>query len=108
MMDAWYSWLQNIAAERIDQIERHMLAHPDEFQNFVDASRKLDEGMMNGTLTSEELGARDELWMTYVGALGIELYLAGVRDGGRVYYAFTTGELPSIQKQEEHHEQTDT
>lgn len=108
MMGEWYNWLQNIAAERIDQVERHMLARPDEFQNFVDASRKLDEGMMNGTLTSEELSARDELWMTYVGALGIELYLAGVRDGGRVYHAFTTGELPSIQKQEEHHEQTDT
>lgn len=108
MMGEWYNWLQNIAAERIDQVERHMLARPDEFQNFVDASRKLDEGMMNGTLTSEGLSARDELWMTYVGALGIELYLAGVRDGGRVYHAFTTGELPSIQKQEEHHEQTDT
>lgn len=107
MMGEWYNWLQNIAAERIDQVERHMLARPDEFQNFVDASRKLDEGMMNGTLTSEELSARDELWMTYIGALGIELYLAGVRDGGRVYHAFTTGELPSIQKQEEHHEQTD-
>ena len=38
----------------------------------------------------------------------MEMYLAGARDGGRVYHAFVTGELPEIQKSEEvQHEQTD-
>ena len=46
--------------------------------------------------------------MSYSAALAIEMYLAGARDGGRVYHAIITGELPSIQKQEEQHEQNDT
>ena len=30
----------------------------------------------------------------YEGAPALEMYLAGTRDGGRVYHAFITGELP--------------
>ena len=46
--------------------------------------------------------------MTYSAVLALEMYLAGTRDGGRVYHAFVTGELPAIQKRkEEQYEQTD-
>ena len=58
-----------------------------------------------------ELTARDDLWMGYTAALALEMYLAGARDGGRVYHAFITGELPggAIQerKGEDHHARTD-
>jgi len=54
------------------------------------------------------LTERDDLWTAYSSALALEMYLAGARDGGRVYHAFVTGELPEIQKPEEvQHEQTD-
>lgn len=47
----------------------------------------------------------------YAAALALEMYLAGARDGGRVYHAFITGELPggAIQerKGEDHHARTD-
>lgn len=37
------------------------------------------------------------------------MYLAGTKDGGRLYDAFITGELPAIQKRvEEKHEQNNT
>ena len=49
--------------------------------------------------------------MDYTAALALEMYLAGARDGGRVYHAFITGELPgrAIQerKGEDHHARTD-
>ena len=54
------------------------------------------------------LNERDNLWIAYSAAQALEFYLAGARDGGRVYHAIITGELPSIQKQDEQHEQTDT
>ena len=47
--------------------------------------------------------------MSYSAALALEIYLAGARDGGRIYHAFVTDKLPSIQKHEEdNHEQTDS
>ena len=38
--------------------------------------------------------------MDYTAALALEMYLAGARDGGRVYHAFITGELPGKPIQE--------
>ena len=38
--------------------------------------------------------------MGYTAALALEMYLAGARDGGRVYHAFVTGELPGREIQE--------
>lgn len=104
-MSDWYQWIQNIAAERIDAVERHMLARPDEFPDFCEASRELD-AVMTATedLTDQAAKQREEAWVKYIGALAIEMYLAGARDGGRVYHAFTTGELPTIQKQEDEHD----
>ena len=58
-----------------------------------------------------QLTARDDLWTGYAAALALEMYLAGARDGGRVYHAFVTGELPggAIQerKGEDQHARTD-
>ena len=51
--------------------------------------------------TDDVLNERDNLWITYSAAQALELYLAGARDGGRIYHALTTSELPTIQKQKE-------
>ena len=44
--------------------------------------------------------------MGYTAALALEMYLAGARDGGRVYHAFVTGELPGREIQERKGEDT--
>ena len=42
------------------------------------------------------------VWLDWIyeGAPALEMYLAGARDGGRVYHAFVTGELPGRENQE--------
>ena len=106
-MDDWKAWIREIAYDRIDQIERQLNASPDGFPEFIAAAGKLDEAMEKTDAHPDaKLTERDDLWMTYSTALALEMYLAGTQDGGRVYHAFSTGELPAIQKhKEEKHEQ---
>ena len=108
-MDDWKAWIREIAYDRIDQIERQLNASPETFPEFADAAGKLDTAMEETDAHPDaKLAERDDLWMTYSAALALEMYLAGMQDGGRVYHAFITGELPAIQKHEEgQHEQTD-
>ena len=108
-MNDWKAWIREIAYDRIDQIERHLNASPDVFPEFAAAASKIDAAMdETDEHPDAKLTERDDLWMTYSAALALEMYLAGTRDGGRVYHAFITGELPMIQKhEEEQHEQTD-
>ena len=105
-MSDWFNWIQNIALERIDAIERHLNTSPDLFPRFAEAAQRIDAAMeKTATQPNEELSARDDIWTAYSAALALEMYLAGARDGGRIYHAFVTAELPSIQKHEEvHHE----
>ena len=109
-MNSWMEWIREIAYDRIDQIERHLNASPEAFPDFAAATVKLDAAMDETDAHPDvKLTERDELWMTYSAALALEMYLAGTRDGGRVYHAFITGELPAIQKrEEERHESNNT
>ena len=106
-MESWMEWIREIAYDRIDQIERQLNASPEAFPEFAAAAGKLDAAMdETDKYPDAKLTERDDLWMTYSAALALEMYLAGTRDGGRVYHAFITGELPAIQKREEvQHEQ---
>ena len=106
-MDDWKAWIREIAYERIDQIERQLNAYSDAFPEFAAAAEKIDAAMDETDKHPDaKLTERDDLWMTYSAALAMEMYLAGTKDGGRVYHAFITGELPAIQKRkEEKHEQ---
>ena len=108
-MDDWKAWLREIAYERIDQIECQLNACPEAFPEFADAAGKLDAAMEETDVHPDaRLTERDDLWMTYTAVLALEMYLAGTLDGGRVYHAFITGELPVIQKRkEEQDEQAD-
>jgi len=101
-MNEWYGLIQNLAAERVDQIERYMSEHPLEYPYFTEAAQKIDAAMEETELhPNPEMTERDNLWMSYSAALAIETYLAGARDGGRVYHAFTIGELPTIRQHKE-------
>ena len=101
-MDDLKAWIREIAYERIDQIERQLNASPEAFPEFAAAAQKIDAAMEETDAHPDaKLTERDDLWMTYSVALALEMYLAGTRDGGRVYHAFITGELPAIQKREE-------
>ena len=101
-MNEWYNLIQSLAVGRIDQIEQHLSRHPLEHPQFTEAAQKIDAAMEEtDSHPNPELTERDNLWMSYSAELAIEMYLAGARDGGRVYHAFVSGELPSIQKHEE-------
>lgn len=106
-MNDWHKWIREIAYDRIDQIERQLNASPEAFPEFAAAAGKLDAAMdETDKHPDEKLTERDDLWISYSAVLALEMYLAGARDGGRVYHAFITGELPAIQKREEgQHEQ---
>lgn len=109
-MNDWKAWIREIAYDRVDQIERHLNASPEIFPEFADAAGKLDAAMDETDAHPDaKLTERDDLWMTYSAALALGIYLAGTQDGGRVYHAFITGELPAIQKREEgQHERNNT
>jgi len=109
-MDDLKAWIREIAYERIDQIERQLNASPEAFPEFAAAAQKIDAAMDETDAHPDaKLTERNDLWMTYSAALAREMYLAGTRDGGRVYHAFITGELPAIQKhKEDENEKTNT
>ena len=109
-MDDWKAWIREIAYDRVDQIERQLNAYPDAFPEFAAAAEKIDAAMDETDAHPDaKLTERDDLWMTYTAALALEMYLAGTRDGGRIYHAFVTGELPAIQKhKEDENEKTNT
>ena len=101
-MTDWYKWIREIAYDRIDQIERQLNASPDAFPEFTAAASKIDAATDETDKHPDaKLTERDNLWISYSAVLALEMYLAGVRDGGRVYHAFITGELPKIQKHKE-------
>ena len=78
------------------------------YDDLSEVRRALDETEEH---PNAALTGRDEIWMGYTAALALEMYLAGARDGGRVYHAFVTGELPGgairERKGEDHHARTD-
>ena len=111
-MSAWMDWIREAALSRIDTVERDLRAHPERSPSLGRALRELHAALDETEAhPNEELTARDDLWMDYTAALALEMYLAGARDGGRVYHAFVTGELPggAIQerKGEDQHARTD-
>ena len=91
-------------------LEKHteyLKGYPDTLP-YID-SRKWSDGVRNYPLIDCAKAERDDLWISYSAALALEMYLAGTRDGGRIYHAFVTGELPTIQKHKEPpNEDTDT
>ena len=91
-MSAWMDWIRDVALNRIDTVERDLRAHPERSPLFDNAVRELHAALDETEAhPNAELTARDDLWTGYAAALALEMYLAGARDGGRVYHAFITG-----------------
>ena len=95
-MNAWLDWIYEIALSRVDTIERELYAHPERSPKVSEAVRELHAAEHPNAAQT----GRDEIWMGYTAALALEMYLAGARDGGRVYHAFVTGELPGREIQQ--------
>ena len=91
--DRLKQYIVDVAGWRMDDVERVLKQHPDEHPEYMRAVERLDLTAANVDASSE-LGAMLDAWMSYAAALALEMYLAGARDGGRVYHAFITGELP--------------
>lgn len=104
-MSKWTSWIQEVAAERVDSIERGLRQNLEAHPNYAKCARRLDDVEEARSKARGELA--DELadaWMQYSGALAVEMYLAGARDGGRLHHALTAGELGWIQERRENTE----
>ena len=72
-MNEWYALIQQFAIQRIDEIERHLLAHPEEYPQYAEATRMLhtamDEHNNDGLsahrqhLSGAFLGGCDQAWL---------------------------------------------
>ena len=93
--EATQAFAFRIATEQLDRVEADLKAHPEEHPDYHRAVAILDEMQSRiSPRTDPRINDLSEAWMDYAGALAIEMYLYGVRDGGRIYHAFVTGELP--------------
>lgn len=91
----------DIANWRVDHIESRMEKAPDDYPDFAAASQALDEEKerliqkLGGDF--REVEPPTKAFLMYQSILIYEVYTQAVMDGGRVLYAFATGELP-VQK----------
>lgn len=94
-LDEVRAFADEVAAQRLEQIERDMAAHPEAYPGCAAAAHKLDK-FESGIEPEQDtiLAQQSAAWLQYAGALAHESYLQGVRDGGRIYHALITGELP--------------
>ena len=97
--EATQAFAFQIAIAQLDRVEADLKAHPDEHPDYHRAVAILDE-MQSRISPGTDIDDLSEAWMDYAGALAIEMYLYGVRDGGRIYHAFVTGELPKREDME--------
>ena len=101
-MSDWLRCIQELAAERISDIERGLRENAEDYPDYATCSARLDVLEEQRVQHREALlDALADAWLQYCGALTREAYLAGARDGGRLYHAFITGELPTIQKRKD-------
>ena len=102
-LEAAREYAFELATEQLNRVELDLKAHPDAHPDYHRAISILDEVQSRvvprSNLLFDELS---EAWMDYASALAIEMYLYGARDGGRIYHAFITGELP--RKEDAHNE----
>ncbi len=88
----------DIASWRVEAIEKIMRCAPDNFPDYAKARSEIEREQAR---LIQKLGNDDfaleplmSAMMAYHGELVFEVYRQAVRDGGRVYHAFVTGELP--------------
>lgn len=88
----------DIACWRVEAIEKYMRRAPDSFPDYAQALVAIEQEKAS---LIQKLGGDDfalellmNALMAYHGELVFAVYRRAVLDGGRVYHAFITGELP--------------
>ena len=98
ILDGIGAYADKIADWQITRFEREAQANPDAYPVFTQAAALLEEAERDliQKLGGDEMATDDILHACHArgGALAIEMYKRGVLDGGRIYHAFLTHELP--------------
>lgn len=91
-------YAMDIAGWQLETVEQEMQRQPDRYAAYADARERMAtaEAELISKLGGDEMALEEynDANKAYAAALAIEMYLHGVMDGGRVYHAFLTGELP--------------
>ena len=92
------AYADSIADYQVTQVELDMQRNPDRFPEYTQASAWLEaeEANLIQKLGGDALAVEDILSACVAkrAAVAIETYKRGVLDGGRIYHAFATRELP--------------
>ena len=81
-------------------IERDLIAHPASHAEFTVAERLLNEAeTQRAEQRSPLLDLLADAWLRYCGILALEMYLAGARDGARIYHELLDGEMPQASEE---------
>lgn len=92
------SYFSELAIWRVEAIEREMRRKPEQHPDFTASLKQIDREQaalaekLGGDIAATEPIMRAV--MTYHSELVFEIYRQAVLDGGRVYHAFVTNELP--------------
>lgn len=96
--DDLLAYADDIADWKMSSVEHEMVQDPKTYPEYARAiaGREVAETQLIQKLncTSMEIDQLESAMTAYSAALAIEMYKRGVLDGGRMYHAFITGELP--------------
>ena len=103
-----YEYATDIADKRMNTVEREMQKHPELYPVYARAyeAREIQEQEFEEKYRCDPMdidGLENAMNAVEV-ELALEMYKRGVLDGGRIYHAFVTGELP---RKEDTHESQD-
>lgn len=98
IFDEISAYVGDIVDWQLTRFEREAKANPDAYPEFTQAVALLKEAERDliQKLGGDEMATDDILHACHArgGALAIEMYKRGVLDGGRIYHAFLTHDLP--------------
>lgn len=105
-LEYWPEELQeyavDIADRRMGDVEQIMQRSPDDYPEYTAARENITEqeqALMDKLhCVSFDFDGLECAFNAVNAALAIQAYLQGVQDGGRMYHAFITGELPKKQE----------
>lgn len=99
------AYAEELAVQVLDRLNVYMRMHPEEHPDFASGCARIDsaETSLKSILGKDaslvyELG---DAHYTRSYALAVEIYRQGVLDGGRIYHAMISGELPVKEEQNE-------
>ena len=84
----------DIAGQQLDRVEMELRKNPKKHPEYASAIDRLSAAEAQFDWEADErLTELSEAWQAHAAALAIEMYMRGVRDGGRIHHAFTTGAI---------------